>query len=307
MKPLADQVVLITGGARGIGAEVAKALAARGSRVVITDLDQGPLDEVASEIGADRCLAVVADVCDLAAMEAAAAAAVERFGRIDAVLANAGIASYGSVMAVDPAAFKRVMDINVLGVFHTARATLPALVESKGYFLVVSSLAAFAAAPGLAAYNASKAGAEHFANALRLEMAHQGVAVGCAHMSWIDTPLVQDAKKDLSAFSTMLTRMPYPLNKTTSVDVCVRAFVKGIERRARAVYCPGWVRGIGLNRNVVNSAAGARPVLKFVPELLPQMDAEVAALGRSTSARNIANDQNPAAATEPTQEETQRP
>lgn len=285
-------VTLITGGARGIGAETAKALAAKGHQVVITDLDRAALDETVAAIGEDRCLAVVADVCDLAAMEAAAAATVERFGRLDAVIANAGIASYGSVMAVDPEAFRRVMDINVLGVFHTARATIPALVESKGYFLVVSSLAAFAAAPGLAAYNASKAGVEHFANALRLEVAHQGVDVGCAHMSWIDTPLVQDAKADLPAFQKMLKRMPYPLSKTTSVDACVKAFVRGVEKRSRHVYCPGWVRGVGLNRNVVNSAAGNVPVLKFVPELLPEMDAQVAALGRSTSARNIANEES---------------
>ena len=300
MSKVQDQVVFITGGARGIGAEVAKAVAAKGAKVVITDLDQAALDETAAAIG-PNALAVVADVCDLAAMQEAADAAIAKFGRIDAVVANAGIASYGSVMAVDPAAFKRVMDINVLGVFHTARATLPSLVESDGYFMVVSSLAAFAAAPGLAAYNASKAGAEHFANALRLEMAHQGVDVGCAHMSWIDTPLVQDAKKDLSAFQDMLTKMPYPLGKTTSVDACVKAFVKGIEKRQRHVYCPGWVRGIGINRNVVNSATGNIPVLKFVPDLLPRMDAEVAALGRSTSARNISNADSPAATTNPTE------
>jgi len=287
-----DQVILITGGARGIGAETAKALAARGAKLILTDLDRAALDETAAEIGADKCLAVVADVCDLPSMEAAVKAGLEKFGRLDAAIANAGIASYGSVLNTDPAAFKRVMDINVLGVFHTARATLPALIESKGYFLVVSSLAAFAAAPGLAAYNASKAGAEHFANALRLEVHHQGVDVGCAHMSWIDTPLVRDAKKDLTAFSDLLKKLPYPLGKTTNVEACVKAFVKGIEKRQRHVYCPGWVRGIGLNRNVVNSAAGSIAVLRHVPELLPRMDAEVAALGRSTSARNIDNEAN---------------
>jgi NAD(P)-dependent dehydrogenase (short-subunit alcohol dehydrogenase family) len=290
-----DQVILITGGARGIGAETAKALAAKGARLILTDLDRTALDETVAAINGesdDRCLGVVADVCDLPSMEAAVKAGVAKFGRLDAAIANAGIASYGSVMNTDPAAFKRVMDINVLGVFHTARATLPALVESKGYFLVVSSLAAFAAAPGLAAYNASKAGAEHFANALRLEVHHLGVDVGCAHMSWIDTPLVRDAKKDLTAFSDLLAKLPYPLGKTTNVEACVKAFVKGVEKRQRHVYCPGWVRGIGLNRNVVNSAAGSLAILRHVPELLPRMDAEVAALGRSTSARNIDNEAN---------------
>lgn len=282
-------VVLITGGGRGIGSETGKALAAKGARVVLTDVDQPALDETVAAIAAagGEVLGVRADVTSLEDMEAAAAAALERFGRLDAVLANAGIASYGSVMATDPATFRRVVDININGVFHTARATLPALVESKGYFLVVSSLAAFAAAPGLAAYNASKAGAEHFANALRLEMHHQGVAVGCAHMSWLDTPLVQDAKKDLSAFNELLQKLPPPLGMTTDVQACVNAFVKAVEKRSRHVYVPGWVRGIGLNRNVVNSAAGAIPVLRHVPRLLPKMDAEVAALGRSTSARNV--------------------
>jgi NAD(P)-dependent dehydrogenase (short-subunit alcohol dehydrogenase family) len=296
---IADQVILITGGARGIGAETAKALATKGAKLILPDLDRDALDETAAAIGSDSCLAVVADVCDLPSMEAAVAAGVDRFGRLDAAVANAGIASYGSVMNTDPAAFKRVIDINILGVFHTARATLPALLESKGYFLVVSSLAAFAAAPGLAAYNASKAGAEHFANALRLEVHHRGVQVGCAHMSWIDTPLVRDAKKDLSTFSELLSKLPYPLSKTSSVDACVNAFVKGIEKRSRHVYCPGWVRGVGLNRNLVNSAAGSRAVLPHVADLLPRMDAEVAALGRATSARNVANEADPAAVLHP--------
>ncbi|WP_408896217.1 SDR family oxidoreductase [Nocardioides sp. R1-1] len=289
-----DQVILITGGARGIGLETAKALAARGARVVLTDLDSPALEEAVAAIGTDRCEGIVADVCDLAAMEAAVATTLERFGRLDTVLANAGIASYGSVLAIDPAAFQRTIDINVVGVFNTARASIPALEQSKGYLLVVSSLAAFAAAPGLAAYNASKAGVEHFANALRLEVAHLGIAVGSAHMSWIDTPLVQDAKSDLPAFREMLSKLPPPLNRTTGVEACVKAFVRGVDKRSRHVYCPGWVRGAGLNRNVINSAAGNRPILKMVPDLLPRMDAQVRALGRSTSARNVANDERAA-------------
>ena len=112
--------------------------------------------------------------------------------------------------------FRRVHDVNINGVFHTVRAALPSVIERSGYVLVVSSLAAFAPAPGLAPYNASKAGVEHFANALRLEVAHHGVAVGTAHMSWIDTPMVRDAKRDLSSFRLMIDKMPPPLNRTTT-------------------------------------------------------------------------------------------
>lgn len=298
MDTLTGKVAFITGAARGIGAETARALHARGVRLVLTDLDEAPLRELEAELagseldgGQSDILAIACDVCDLPAMEAAATQAVERFGGIDLVLANAGIASYGSVMGVDPATFKRVLDINVLGVFHTVRATLPSVIERDGYVLVVSSLAAFAAAPGLAAYNASKAGVEHFANALRLEVKHQGVDVGCAHMSWIDTPLVQDVKNDLSAFNKMLAKMPYPLNRTTSVDVCVDAFVKAMEKRSRHVYVPGWVGAIAKARTLVTSPLAERETLKQVPELLPLMDEEVRRLGRSTSARNTALDQ----------------
>jgi len=153
----------------------------------------------------------VCDVRDLGSMQEAVAAGIERFGGIDLVVANAGIASYGSVLAVDPVAFRRVLEVNVLGVFHTVRAALPSVIERQGYILVVSSLAAIARVPGLAAYSTSKAGVEHFANALRLEVAHHGVDVGTAHMSWIDTPLVRDAIQDLSAFRQMLTTLPGPL------------------------------------------------------------------------------------------------
>jgi len=286
MDRLEGKVALVTGAARGIGAETSRGLAARGAKLILTDVDEPALKELAGDLGEDDVLAVLADVCDLDAMQAAADGGVERFGGIDFVIANAGIASYGSVLAVDPATFKRVLDVNVLGVFHTVRAALPSIIERRGYILVVSSLAAFAAGPGLAAYSASKAGVEHFANTLRLEVAHQGVGVGCAHMSWIDTPLVQDAKRDLSAFTEMLEKMPGPLRKTTSVDACADAFIEGLERRKRHVYVPGWVGAVAKGRSVVNSRIGERASLNHVPRLLPLMDEEVRRLGRSTSARN---------------------
>lgn len=231
-------------------------------------------------------MTAVADVRDLPAMQAAAARAVERFGGIDVVVANAGIASYGSVRQVDPEAFKRVLEVNVLGVFHTVRATLPALIDRRGYVLIVSSLAAYAAAPGLAPYNASKAAVEILANALRLEVAHHGVSVGSAHMSWIDTALVRDTKADLPSFGELLAKLPWPLNKTTTVDKCADAFVKGIENRSYRIYCPRWVGLFRLLKPVLSTPLGELPIRKTTAELMPRMDAEVLALGRSTSAYN---------------------
>ncbi|WP_343600346.1 SDR family oxidoreductase [Mycobacterium sp.] len=292
MTALDSHVVFITGGAGGVGAEVARRLHAKGAKLVLTDLDSTQLDKLAAELGSDRVLTVVADVRDYAGMQAAVERALARFGGIDTVVANAGIASYGSVLQVDPEAFRRLVDVNVLGVFHTVRAALPSVIERRGYVLIVSSLAAYAGAPGLAPYNASKAAVEHFANALRLEVAHLGVDVGSAHMSWIDTAMVQDSKADLATFAEMLAGLPYPLNRTTSVRKCGRAFVRGIQRRRRRINCPRWVGLMRWLRPVLSTRVGEAPVRRFVPDLLPRMDAEVAALGRSTSAHTEALEQH---------------
>jgi NAD(P)-dependent dehydrogenase (short-subunit alcohol dehydrogenase family) len=289
MTSVESQVVLITGSAGGIGAAVARRLYDKGAKLALTDLDMEPLNALATELGdGERVLTATADVRDLPAMQAVVDRAVERFGGIDVVIANAGIMSLGSVLRMDPEAFRRVIDVNVLGVFHAVRAALPAVIDRRGYVLVVSSLAAYAAAPGMAPYDASKAGVEHLANALRLEVAHLGVAVGSAHMCWIDTPMVRDANSDLSAFAEMVRALPGPLSTTTSVDRCAAAFVKAVEGRKSRVYCPRWVSLFRWLRPLVATRLGERDLRKLTPYLLPRMDAEAAALGRSTSARTEA-------------------
>ncbi|MCW2628928.1 SDR family oxidoreductase [Mycobacterium sp.] len=287
MASVNGKVALITGGANGIGAEVARRLHAKGAKLVLTDLDAGQLKDVAAGLGEDRVLTVVADVRELSAMQAAADKAIERFGGIDIVMANAGIGAFGSVLEIDPEAFKTVVDVNLMGVFYTVRAALPSVLERRGYVLVVSSLAAFAAAPGMASYDASKAGVEHFANSLRLELAHRGVDVGSAHMSWIDTPLVRESK-ELSTFQEMLAKLPGPLKKTTSVQECGEAFIKGIEGRKSRIYCPSWVGLTRWMRPLIATPVGERDIRKFTPDLLPRMDAEAAALGRHFSERTEA-------------------
>jgi NAD(P)-dependent dehydrogenase (short-subunit alcohol dehydrogenase family) len=279
------KVALITGGARGVGAEVARRLHGAGAKLVLTDVDEAALHDIATTLSGDRVLTCVADVRDLAAMQDAVSQAVARFGGIDVVMANAGISTYGSVLQVDPEAFRLLVDVNLVGVFNTVRAALPSVIDRRGYVLIVSSAAAFAASPGLAPYDTAKAGVEHFANALRLEVAHRGVDVGSAHMLWIDTPLVQEAKSDLPSFRKMLDALPGPLGNTTSVEACGKAFVKGIERRKRYVYCPEWVGVMRWLKPLLASPLGEATTLKSVPKLLPQLDAEVAALGRSVSAR----------------------
>jgi len=282
------KVALITGAANGIGAEVARRLHERGAKLILTDLEEGPIKEMATRLGEDRVLAVIADVRELPAMQAAVDRGIERFGGVDIVTANAGISTYGSVLQVDPAAFRTLIEVNVVGVFNTVRAALPAVLGRRGYLLIVSSGAAYCAFPGTAPYNASKAAVEHFANALRLEVAHLGVGVGSAHMSWIDTPLVRESRADLSTMRDILDSLPASLGKPMPVQKCGAAFVKGIEDRKRQINCPRWVGLFRWLKPLFTSRRGERFVLKAIPEMLPRLDAEVAALGRSMSARTEA-------------------
>lgn len=279
---LAGKKVLITGAARGIGATTARGLAARGARLALVGLEPERLQAVMSELGTGHTWAT-ADVTDGAELDVAVASSVEALGGLDVVVANAGIASFGTVRTIDPEAFAQTVDVNLTGVFRTVRATLPHLIDSRGYVLVVSSLAALVPTMGFSAYGASKAGVEAFADALRIEVAPQGVSVGCAYMSWIDTDMVRDAEQDLTAFRTMRQRLPWPMNSTTSVEECSAAFVRAIERRSRRVNVP---RAIGLNhwiRPVVHSRLVDVVLARSAAGVLPRLETETAALGRSVS------------------------
>jgi NAD(P)-dependent dehydrogenase (short-subunit alcohol dehydrogenase family) len=285
MSGVRGKVALVTGGASGIGAATATQLVARGAKVVLVDLDGDSLAGMVERLGEESVISLTGDVTELADMESAVARAVERFGGLDIVVANAGIASYGSVLTVDPKIFRRLIDVNVTGVFHTVRAALPALLRSRGYILIVSSAAGYLPGPGLAGYAASKAGVEHFANSLRLELGYRGVAVGSAHMSWIDTPMVQDTKRDLASFRERLEQLPGPLGETTSAEACAEAFIRGIERRSNRVNVPN---GVGLLRwlkPALSSGLAEMRARRTMKERLPPMDEEVARLGRSASAR----------------------
>lgn len=284
MSNVAGKVVFITGGARGIGAETARLLVRRGAKVALVDVDEPPLRELEAELG-ENAVGIVADVTDLESMEAAAVEAVARFGRIDVTVANAGIASYGSLEVVDPIAFRKVIDINITGVFHTIRATLDQILAQRGYVLIVSSVAAYTPSAGMAPYNASKAGVEHLANAFRLEVAHRGVQVGSAHMLWIDTPLVRESREDMSATNEMLESLPGPLRETTSVEECAEAFVAGIEARSTRVNVPGWVGVLRFLKPLLSTRIGERLLGREAKRLIPMMDAQVRALGRSLSER----------------------
>lgn len=274
---LSGQVVLITGAARGIGEHTARLAAARGATVVLVGLEPERLEALATELDA---VSFVCDVTDQASLAAAVDGAVAAHGRIDAVIANAGVASRGTVATGDVEALVRTVEVNLIGVMRTAAAVMPQLIASRGYLLIVASAASFAALPGMAPYCASKAGVEHFGNALRLEVAHHGVRVGTAHPSWIDTDLVRDAQDDMPTFRETLRRLPPPLGSTTSVQRCAEAFADALYRRRRKVFVPRSVAVVYWLRTLVNSRLAERVIERQARASVPAMEEQVRSLRR---------------------------
>jgi NAD(P)-dependent dehydrogenase (short-subunit alcohol dehydrogenase family) len=279
---LSGRTVFVTGAARGIGEHVARAVAARGGRVFLAGLEPDRLAALASELdGAwSEC-----DVTDQAALTAAAEQAVAVTGRIDAVVANAGVVSLGTVGGGDVEALVRTIEVNLVGAVRTVRATLPAVAAARGYYLLISSVAAFTAMPGMAGYCAAKAGVENFGNALRLELASTGVGVGTAYPSWVDTDLVRDVRR-VPTVAAALGRLPWPLRRAVPVDACARALVEAIEHRRRRVYVPHAVAPIQALRTLVNSRPVEALLSRVARDPVARLDAEVAAVREDSGPSN---------------------
>jgi NAD(P)-dependent dehydrogenase (short-subunit alcohol dehydrogenase family) len=278
------RTVLITGAARGIGAQTARVLHGRGWNVALSGIEPDLLESLAASLG-EGAAAFAADVTVQSELDDAVASAVEQFGGLDAVVANAGIASFGTVRTTDPEAFARTVDVNLTGAFRTLHAALPALIERRGHALVIASVASFTPMAGLAAYAASKAGAESLASSVAQEVGHLGVTVGSAHPGWIDTDMVRDASSDLQTFNIMRKRLPWPLHKTTTLEECGEAIADGVERRLRRVYVPRATSVVYWSRALLQSKLAERVMSRMGGALVPQMEAEVESLGRSVSAR----------------------
>jgi NAD(P)-dependent dehydrogenase (short-subunit alcohol dehydrogenase family) len=238
---LRGRTVLVTGAARGIGAETARRAAARGANVALVGLEPDELARVAEQCGANAAL-FECDVTDWDALERAVEGTVERFGGIDVVVANAGIAPAGMTRSVDPRAFERTLEVNLMGVWRTVRSCLPHVIERQGYVLVVASLAAAVHGAGMSAYSASKAGAEAFADSLRVEVKRLGVDVGVAYFLFIDTEMARGA----DAHPTLgdMRGTSGPLGRTYSVSSVGKAVVDGMEQRRRWIVVPGWARAL---------------------------------------------------------------
>lgn len=178
MLDLSERVAVVTGGTRGIGLATAKMLAHAGSAVVVAARRELDVERVAEELG-PRALGVACDVRRVDECERLMARTVERFGRLDILINNAGLGVFAPVEAMSLDDWHRQIETNLDGVFYCCRAALPHLKRAGGWIINIGSLAGKNAFAGGAAYNASKFGLLGFSEALMLEVRHDGVRVSC--------------------------------------------------------------------------------------------------------------------------------
>ena len=189
---LSDKVVLITGAGRGLGAATATALTQRGARVVIADIDLLTARSVVAALPTGLGLALQCDVTDLASVQESVRLTIERIGRIDVVIANAGVLGRGgTIRALHPDQVAGVLSVNVDGVVNTVSATMESVIGSRGQIVVVSSVFAYLNGAGAIPYAMSKAAVEQLGRGLGVELASHGASAMTAYFSLIETDMIR--------------------------------------------------------------------------------------------------------------------
>lgn len=206
MSHLKGKVAVVTGGSKGIGHGIAAALAGAGADVVLCARDAAEAERTAARIaesgaanasGAGRVRGIGADVRELADVRRLIATAVEEFGGLDIVIANAGVGGdFGAVDEMDPESWRQVIDTNLTGVFYCCHTAVPELKKrGGGWIITIGSLAGRYAFAGGTAYNASKFGLLGFTEALMLDVRHDGIRVSCVMPGSVDTYFRGDAPR----------------------------------------------------------------------------------------------------------------
>jgi NAD(P)-dependent dehydrogenase (short-subunit alcohol dehydrogenase family) len=190
MDSLEGKVALVTGASGGIGASVARKLHDAGASV-------GLLSRRGDDLGLQRAIGIRCDVRERAAVAQAADAVVERFGRLDVAVANAGVGAYGPFLELDPQQLEAMIDVGLKGTLYTAAATLPHLIAAGGGdFVSLASVAGLRGFPGEAVYNAAKFGQVGFTRSLDHELRDRGVRATCICPGGVNTDFAIGAGRE---------------------------------------------------------------------------------------------------------------
>ena len=204
MGRLEGKVAIVTGGARGQGEETARLFAREGARVVLTDLLDAEGEAVAADLG-DAGLFVHHDVTQEDSWRAVVAAALERFGRLDVLINNAGILQRNPVVDCSPEEFRGVLEVNLVGPFIGLHVCAPVMAETGGGAVVnVSSIQGIVGRAGTPGYTASKFGLRGLTKTAALELGALGIRVNSIHPGGVDTPLIKDSTPGIELTREML-------------------------------------------------------------------------------------------------------
>jgi NAD(P)-dependent dehydrogenase (short-subunit alcohol dehydrogenase family) len=270
------KVALITGAARGIGLEIARSLHRRGASVVIVDLHQDTAREAAASISAERTLGLAGDVTDWNSIRAVVNAAVEQFGGLDIVVANAGIANdAATVRVMETDVFERVLDVNLLGVYRTLRTALPHIVERQGQVVLISSIYSFMNGVFASPYAISKAGVEQLGRALRVELSRHGASAMVVYFGFVATEMVRRGFEDDPLAERYRERIPAFMSRRISAAAAGEAIAQGIETRAHAVTRPRFWGAFRVLRGIIGPALDRLFLTDKVSQaLLAEIDVE---------------------------------
>jgi short-subunit dehydrogenase len=230
-----DKVVVITGASKGIGAELARRLAAKGSKLVLAARSEKELEEVAAackKLGAS-VVTVKADVTTERDCQAIVAGAMVAYGRLDALVNNAGATMWARFEDIeDMEILKRIMDVNYMGAVYCTKHALPLLKQSKGLIVGISSLAGRTGVPTRTGYSAAKHAMTGFFDSLRIELEDAGVAVTMIYPGFVATGIRENAT---GPDGNPIMVSPVKEGEVMSVEDCARRIVTAMERREREV------------------------------------------------------------------------
>jgi short-subunit dehydrogenase len=230
-----DKVVVITGASKGIGAELARQLAAKGSKLVLAARSEKELEEVAADCkkAGASVVTVKADVTSERDCQAIIAGAMVAYGRLDALVNNAGATMWARFEDIeDMEILKRIMDVNYMGAVYCTKHALPLLTQSKGLIVGISSLAGRTGVPTRTGYSAAKHAMTGFFDSLRIELEDSGVAVTMIYPGFVATGIRENAT---GPDGKPILVSPVKEGEVMSVEDCARRIVTAMERREREV------------------------------------------------------------------------